>query len=484
VLSLWGGWFDPLARLTYNAFFGAVGVENYLPFLVLAVACNLLLAGAAYWYCRRRGLPWTGVGGAALLLFMGPAGSTILTPLNALNALGMATLPAALVLLGRRRRRADVAALILLLVGMGFAGPVVVGVCAGVAVFLLAQRPIAWRRLAVPVIPVAAYLLAYVVLPGGAAAGTPLWDNLLASPRFMVEMAAAAVTGITAQSPEMGGGLLALAALALVLLGPRLSPDARRRALALGAAALASWFLVALARAHTNAPEATRYVVLGAVPLLLIGVELARVAPRGWRAGLGIALVLATVANGKILDLQAFTIRTFSETARAQMGALELGLDTAPPTYTPDSPLLGFVVAADWRTTRLREGSFALRPVELPQASPADRLAIDEVLRQIGNLFITPPVSSADAADTPDPTRCTRLTGPPATVTLDAGPVLLTASGGGPVTVQSWRFSDGPQNAPVVVQPGQAVTAVPQPDVSPVPWKLAVSGVARACPAA
>ncbi|MEQ9337285.1 MAG: hypothetical protein RJQ03_08840, partial [Miltoncostaeaceae bacterium] len=353
MLELWGGWFDPLARLTFNLIYGAAGLDASLSFRLLAVACNLVLAGAVFAYCLRRARPWTGVALVVLLGLLGPAVHTLVFPINALNAVGMAGLPLALLLLERGDRRGDLWALAVLLVTMGFAGPVAVPVCLGILVWLALQRPLDPRRLAVGATPLGVYLVAYLTLPeGGYGATGPLVQNARDTPAYVVDSAmgvAAALAGMGPPAdgqesvPAMGAGILVLAVAAIAATWRRLGPGPRDRVVALAATALAAWTMVGISRAHNDAPSTSRYIILGAVPVLLIAVEVTGVAGRAWRLGaLGLAAV-AIFANALLLSEYAAGIREQARIARAEFGALELVMeDVAPVPAAPGSIPLAF----------------------------------------------------------------------------------------------------------------------------------------------
>ncbi|CAN0590350.1 unnamed protein product, partial [Laminaria digitata] len=182
----------------------------------------------------------------------------------------MAGLPLALLLLERGDRRGDLWALAVLLVTMGFAGPVAVPVCLGILVWLALQRPLDPRRFAVGATPLGVYLVAYLTLPeGGYGATGPLVQNARDTPAYVVDSAmgvAAALAGMGPPAdgqesvPAMGAGILVLAVAAIAATWRRLGPGPRDRVVALAATALAAWTMVGISRAHNDAPSTSRYI--------------------------------------------------------------------------------------------------------------------------------------------------------------------------------------------------------------------------------
>ncbi|MEQ8833815.1 MAG: hypothetical protein RIB67_05145 [Miltoncostaeaceae bacterium] len=485
MLELWGGWFDPLARLTYNAVFATVGLREQWPLALMAVGANLALVAAVYAYCRHLGRPWTGVLIGAALLLMGPAHYSLLWPLNSLNALGLAALPACLVLLERGRRREDLWALALLLVGMGFAGPVVVALCPALALWLLMREGGPTWRLAVPGIPFIVYAIAYLTLPGFTA-DQSLGTNLRLAPGHMVESAAASVAGIAGtidtltdlRPPAAAGALLALAVVALVALWPRLDAAARARVTCVAAVAITEWAFIAIARANLGAPAASRYIILGALPLLLIAVDLVRVAPRNAGRALGVALAMAAGVNAIALSDGAAYLRSVSDQARAELGGIELTMDAldSPAPVAGSIPLF-YLDVSSWRVARTHLGpTFALDAQQLAAADAGSRAIADRMMLTIGALTLVPTPDG-------DAPRGVCTTTPPAGADqpIAPGAVVTIRSSGAPVSVTPRRFGDaGSPDLAATASPGLPLVARAVPDAGPA-WRLAVAGGAEVC---
>lgn len=483
---LWGGWFDPLARLAYNTLFATAGIGSYLPFRLMGALGNLTLAVAVYAYARHIGQRWLGVGFALLLLLLGSASWVVLIPLNSMNAIGLAALPAGLVLLDKDRPRADAATCVLLLVAMGFSGPVVLPICAGLASRLLLERPLGWRRLAVPVIPVVAYVAGFLLSPGDAARDLipvsllyvldfNLFQNILRAPLFMSELASAGAAGLLGLGADKGPAIVAALAVGGSVAIPRLPAPARRRALASVVTAVCAWGVIAVGRDHLGDIGAPRYVVMTVVPVLLVALEVAahaRLSVPGRIAVAGL-LLFAIVGNVLILQLSAEALTSQSEVERAELSALELAIDRAPPDYRPDGrtgwPLL-YVTAGEWRDATARLGSPALPPAELPRASAEARTQADRILRELSGVDARPGVNAGRAACASHSDAVQQVL-PPEGVVVEAGSQ--------PVEVRVRRFADGyPQEAGWVLQPGERRAFVPVRDRSAQRWTAEAKGAA------
>ncbi|MEQ9093927.1 MAG: hypothetical protein RLN63_07445, partial [Miltoncostaeaceae bacterium] len=487
MLDLWVGWFDPLARLTYNALFATVGPTESLAYPLLALASNLVLAGGVYWYCHHLGRPWSGVLVATTLLWMGPALYTLLWSLNSLNAVGMAALPVALVLLDRGGRRRDLLAMGALLVSMGFGGPVAVGVCAGVLAWT-ALGPAGERaRMLVPGVPLAVYSLAYLVLPRAGGPSGGLHENITATPGHVLDSAGATLAAIGAQIPSLavlatpaaGHLLLALAALAVAAGWSRLDPAARRRVIALAAAAVAEWGLVALSRAQLESPAASRYLVLGAVPALLIGVELTRAAGARWAAAAAAALGVATAANAALLVDNAREFRTIFDRTTAELTGAELGMHAAPADAGfPNSIEIGFLTPHSWSAALERIGpSFAVAPDSIAAMPVYERAVVDRMLLDMG----VARAAAAPGEGTVDGAACTTVIGT-GEVPSRAAITVVTPLAGGAATVNLRRFGPAADaDRGVAVPAGGHAVVTAAPDRASEPWRIVLAGSARVC---
>lgn len=487
VLTLWGGWFDPLARFVYNALFATAGLADYRPYRALAVAANLSLAVAVHLYARAAGRRWLGVAAAALLMVLGSSAVVVLQPLNSMNAIGVAALPASLLLLARGRRGTDRWALAVLIVAMGFAGPVVLPVCLGVAVWLWLDEPRRPGRLVVPLAPLVLYVVANATLPGPESLGGSILGNVRLAPTFVADLAAAGAAGVLGLGMEKGPAVLGALVVAALVGVPRLPTPARRRVLAVVVTLVAVWGILAVGRAQLGEAAAPRYVVLTVVPMLLVALELIGNGATATR-GVVVAAVLAfaLVANASRLVDAGAALTALGDIQRSELGALELGLSRAPRTYRPDarpgSPLL-YVTAGNWRAARPRLGSPAFKPADLPGASAEGRMQADRVLRELRAVEVHDGPAGGGRGRSQG--GCAAGTGSREAPVPEAG-VEVAAVGDRPVQLRVRRFGDAfPAEPLLVLNPGEVRLLRPVADASDVRWAAELrGGPASFCPGA
>lgn len=484
-LGTWFNWFDPLGRFTYNVLFATFGIDSYPPFGMLALICNLILVASVYVYCAHIERRWCGVILAAFLLMFGNGVHSLLYGLNSLNALGIATLPISLVLLGRNNDLSDRVAFGILLIGLGFDGPVVVAVCVGLAVWLAGRSPWQMRCLWIPGVPILVYAIAVVLLPEyGVTPRLPLFDNLLRSPRFALEAASGVGAAILGIDTRWGPAVLATAVVCVVAASPKLDAAARRRVVALGTAALAIWALLALARAHNGDPDTSRYLVLGAVPALLAGAEISKGRRAAVGAVLAALLTAGAAANLGILFEYSKAIAVQSEIERAHVTALDLAGERAPADYrsaSGPSASVMFVDAGGWRRVRERLGSFGFTEAEAHQASELSRGELDRVMHELGGIAVT---GRKGVLVFPSMPGCLSSQGSPVEMVLGPSGTDIAPTGGEHVEINFRRFgANFGLVAPMAAIPEVTTRLVARNDGWETPWQIRVTGSFLACPA-
>jgi hypothetical protein len=411
----------------YKILFHLVGLDHYAVFRIVLIALHLVCAGLVFMLASRRLARLPALLVTALILFLGVAWEDLLWAFQISYLLSVAGGLAAWVLLERRDRLGDVAATVAVIVSLGSSG-LGIPILVGVVVELLWRRE--WRRWFIVVIPAVLYLLWY--LHYGEDQLTR--DGLINSPGFAEDIAAAAFGGIAGRGLEWGRPLAALLFAGLLVRTARV-PAVSARLVGLLAAAVALWALTAAARSTISNPETGRYVYLGAVLILLIGVELTQGIGFGARAvGLGALVVaLCVLAGLTTLHNGALALRGDSSTVTAELGALELAASHAPPEYQPDPRLAPQILAGPYlHTVRSIGSSPADTPAELTTAPPTAREAADGVLVA---LYAPTPVADARiglSALAPAPV-VTALSG--ATQLQHGACVLLAAPRGATTTV-------------------------------------------------
>jgi hypothetical protein len=139
----------------YKALFATVGLEPYWPYRLLVIGAHLACLVLLYFVARRS----VGRLGATLVvlpfLFFGAAWEVVLWPFNVQWALSVGAFLALLLLLDRRDTIAEVVCAVLLLIAIA-SSSLGLAIAAGVLVEVL-WRPDRWRRIWIPVVPLALY---------------------------------------------------------------------------------------------------------------------------------------------------------------------------------------------------------------------------------------------------------------------------------------------------------------------------------------
>jgi hypothetical protein len=493
--------------IIYKALFATAGIDHFAPYRVVVTACHLACVALLFVYASRR------VGGvlallaAALMLFFGPGWPDILWPfqLSWLIALGAGL--GTLLMLDRGDRTGDIGACALMTLSLASAS-VAVAIALGVAVELAWGRR--WRRLWIVAAPAALYALWWVVYHDMEAIAR---HNIVLTPRFVADGIAAslaAVVGLGGQTrPDEVGTLLSwgrpLAVVAIGVLAWRLvhARPVSPRLLGLLTIVLAFWTLTGLNRATISPPYANRYLYVGALLTVLVAVELARGARLQPVAGavLAVAALAAAVSNVGVLRDGARELRGDAETAKADLGALELARALARPDYVihalPGVPLL-YVTAGQYFATERDIGSPAASPAAIARSSERARTAADTELIALHGVALTPTApGTADGApprvDAATGGRsavdggCIRFVAPSVAapgvatalqITLPRAGVVLTSEGQ-PVTVAIRRFAD--EYRPLAtLAPSRSAALRIGPDGASQPWHLRIAGAGRA----
>jgi hypothetical protein len=469
--------------LIYKLGFVTVGLESYLPYRLVLLALHLVCAGLLFAYARPRVGPAFAFAAAAVLLFLGPAWQDILWGFQIGYLASLACGLGALLALDRRTRGADAAAALLLTLALASSSLGIPLLAA--AAFEVASRPGRARRWPVIAAPMALYGLWYAVY--GVSQGITT-EDIIATPEYMAEMAAAAVGAVFGLGAEWGRPL-ALALAALVAWRALTLVHRPWRLAVLVALPLVFWALTGLARATFGEPAAPRYIYPGALFVLLVLVETGAGLRPSRRA---LALVLAllagiTAANaGRLLEGGGW-LRDRQASIQGALAATDLAGPAVPAGFQPalqDSPQ---ITAGAYRAVRSR---LSPPPADLTRAPRHARTGADAALLRLGAVALRPgggasgaPAVAAAAGVTTAPAGgCLRATGDgELTVPVPAGGLAIAASGGD-VAVAVRRYGDGPVDLATVRQ-GATQTVTARADRSPAPWlaKLKITGEARVC---
>lgn len=493
-----------LHSLLYKGLFAVFGADSYLPFRIL----HSLLVGLAgllfFGLVRSETRPWPAVFATSLLVLLGSAWEVLSTPWGTIILLPVVLGLAALLLIRHGSAVADLLAC-LLLIGAVSAQSTGLAFLAGAACALLLGAPgTRVRRSWIFLVPLAIYA-AWFVWSRSTGVGDAIQDpvhagNVIQVPSAMASVAAAGLTAGTGffgesrigeQSFNLTAGylLLGFAVLGVAWRGRRQPPPGG--AAWVGAAlALAFWGLVAfVVEPPFRPPEAARYLFPSVLFLLLIALELARGIPLGRAAGAaaGAAFAVALVPNAANLVRQGNGLRTISADERVALGTLELMRGEIPPERLPglstiEGPAITFAdpgqfTASQYFAAAERYGSPATAPDRLIGATDFQRLAVDRVLLDRGEIGVLPVPKrvSARAAG------C-RRPGSGGEIELPDGPILLVPAGRGAVTIMARRFGATFQSPAGGPWEGGVAVAAPFTPGTP-GWRLRVGPGVLACAA-
>jgi hypothetical protein len=496
------GHFSLIPLLLYRALFATAGMTDYLPYRVMITVGHLACGALLYVYARRRIGPIAALLPTAILLTLGPAWQNFLWPFQIAWLVSLAAGLVALLALDRGDRRGDAVACACLAVALASSG-VGIAIAAGLVVDVIGRRRPIW----VVAAPLALYVLWWLVYQD-----TDFWrHNVVVATQFAADAAGGAVAtvlGLTEGRLDENGGLIdAGAALVwgrpLILIAGlvviwRLATMGRIpvRVLALLASAAAFWLLGGLQRAQISSPDASRYLYVGALFVLLIAVELLR-GVRVRRELAAVAVVLtALIVLSNLGDLRAGgrNLRQQAAISRADLAALELARKDIKPGYSairfPGIPFVQIDAERYFAATRAL-GSPAYSQSELAGAFEHGRLAADAELAAIEEVAPTPStarpgatpprVDAASAGRVRTDGGCVRFMPDPVTpagtaaelqVTVPAEGLLMTA-GSGPVGVALRRFAATfPVESTARLAPGGTAELRPGDDRATQPWHV------------
>lgn len=460
------------------------GIGSAFPYYLAAITTFLLSVVLLFVYLRRRVGDWLALCGAVLIAFLGAAFEDLLFAFQIGYFGGVATGLGMLLALDREDDRGDRIACLLLAASLAFSSLGLAFAAAALADLLTGRRPRGLRAYVV-MAPVLLYGLWW--LGWGHQANQNLsWDNLLATPKFVFDAAAAGIVSLLGLATGDGSepeqthliwGKLALivALIALVVLIYRQRRISRGLAVAL-AAGLAFWALAGLNRDITRLPTSSRFQYPSAVFLLLIAAEILR----GWRPpklAVAAAVVITGLSlwGGLSLMHQEYRERwkPASESLRAALGAVEIAGDRADPNFVVFFPPDIRVPASTYLNTVEDYGSPAYGEATLLRRPPSERAGADLTIAQAEGLaLLAPRPGSRTIACQPLRASAAGPTG----LTLLHGGFTLSNRGSVAVEVLLNRFADEPSVTLGLLEPGATTSLKIPGDASERPWLLALRG--------
>jgi hypothetical protein len=488
LLAAHGGNISVFPIAVYKILFHVVGLNHYAVYRLVLICLHLIAALMVFLLAARRLSRAAALLATALILFLDAAWEDLLWVFQIGYLLSIVGGLASWLMLERRDRRGDVVAMLSLILAAG-SSSLGIPIMIGVACELAWQRH--WRRAWIVAIPAALYLLWYL----GYGENQITSQSLINAPGFAADLVAGAYGGLIGRALEWGRPLAVLGTLLLLVRLLRPAPITPRL-VGLLATGIAFWIITALARSTISVPETGRYMYLGAVVIVLAGVELIHERPITPRA---IALATPLVAFFAITGLTALhtgstALRWTSNRVTAELGALEVAARYAPPKYQPDPALAPDITGGPYlHTVRAIGSSPAKSPRKILAAEPDPRAAADRVLFALETPTLAPPVAKSQTRPQSAPVvlllvsgvqasqaHCLVLRPLPATtmtgvLQLPSGGIEIGDQGATPATFAVRRFGDVFLPLAGGAPAHGAVALSLPPDSLALPWQLQVS---------
>ncbi len=507
-----------LPLVVYKAILSTFGAESHVPFTILTIVLSLLVAGLVFAIAARRLHPWIALIPAGLFLFYGSGWEVLINTAAMQNQFGIAAGLGMILCLDRRRYALAsvllLASLASFTIGLAFA--------AGAAIRLLAEGDPRGRLrrmwvVALPMIPYVAWFL---------------WAQKYHQSGGSLHSLGTIVSGVFDQLSTIMGGLTGLFqktggaspgaaflettnrtdALVYVLVGifvlrlvkgPRLTPAAWGALATL----LAYLLLIGYGLDSQRLPEASRYVYMGSLLLVVAGIELTAGLrlERRWVLGLVALAAISLYSNVAQIYPAGNFFQDESEYNRAELAALELARPVVEPGFIPEQTAGPDLVphqdllfpAADYFAMTAKYGSPAFSEQELEGASDDARQAADALsIRALGVAVgpkeraspTAPPLAPMDGLNAESLQRGPCLLVRPlsagtgyASVGVPAEGLDFSASAGLQLGLR--RFADSYSSDFPQAQRSGSLQIVP--DLSSRPWvaSLTITGPVRVCPA-
>jgi hypothetical protein len=407
-------YFIAVPLVLYDAMFNLFGLAADLPYRLVSTALVLLCGCLFFAIARRRLGDLLAVPPTALLLLFGSGWETVMTPIRIPSLIAVAAGLGALIVLERRDRAGDLAAAVLLTIGVA-SHPVGLSFLAAAGVFVIARpSPRRWTSLWLLAVPAAAFGAWWLFLRA------PTTDVIFPTRAIdIVEFAIDSWTAITAHVSGLAGVIdqpsfdhaIAQVAAAVLFAALVVAVALRRgRVPASFWAALAGLVVLVVATrlspgGFLRSPEEVRYLFPEAVLFLLVLTELAAFARvRGVAAlAAAVVLVLGLVYNADQLRKAGPHVRASSSKALGQYSAYELAGSGLHRSYRPSD----FETSAgEYVDAAAAYGSVADSPEALQTAPAIERRAADAAL--VGALGIAVRPTHGSRLAMPPPPRVVR----------------------------------------------------------------------------
>jgi hypothetical protein len=474
------------------------GMTSARPEYVLLTAALLVTASLLFVYVRRRVGPWLALFAAVLLLFLGPAWEAILWPFE-ISFVGSVLFGIAMLLaLDRDDLRGDIAACAFLILSFGFSSVGIPFAAAAAVDIFVKRRNRGLHRAYLLAIPVLLYAAWYV--GWGHEAETHLsLSNVLASPRFVFEAAAAAVGSVFglgtspfggATDPAWGRPILVVL---ICVLGYR---QVRKPGFPVGfwpvaAAAAVNWFLTAFNQCPGREATSSRYQYFGGALVLMLLANLLKDVQISRRM-LAVGVVVTVAALGSNLVVLKDGREAFMQQSvltRADAGAIEIARRTVDPEFSLSPEVAGTPTLVDIQAGKYLE---AVQEYGSPAYTPEDLVGAPDYGRRQADIVLSRalPVSTVSRRGAFRPRLqsvrgCVPLPGGGASQSLEVrlapGRTRIELAPGPAAKLSLRRFATDEFPAEVGEARGDSVTLLRIPrDEAPQPWYLHVEASQRA----
>ena len=496
------------SHLVYKALLETVGAD-YLAFRLLGIATLLLTVGLLFTFVRRRFGGFVALAPSLVLLLFGSDITHTLTGNAFTVLLALSCGLGALLALEREDRRGDVIACALLILGV-VTYSITLAFVVGAAVLIL-QGPARWRRAWVFAIPALLYGVWWLwarTLPASPESQA-VASNILLLPAWAFQSLSAVIDAFTGlgyefqegqATPEAGPAVAVLALIALAVVLIRRSPS--RMLWATFATLLALWVLGVLTVGGVGGnrfPDSPRFMLPGAVVVLVVAVEAARGLrwSRGGLAALYVVALAGASVNLMLLHDGGAELRSnwAVPVAAAAVGVELAGTHGRSSFRPPDLPPGHSTVVGTGIASSPFNFPFAVvdRPADALRAA-ADRYgslgfsvpqleAEPEAVREEADLALVAALGIRARATPPNarPANCRTVSPPP-----EARPQAILPRGGATLFGEDSRRIFVHRFAERGVYAGRfhggsAILDVPD-DAVPVPWRVSVAaGSLRVC---
>jgi hypothetical protein len=376
------------------------GIGSHLPYRVVLLAAHLTAAFLLFCYLRTRLRPWIALAAMSLFALYGYTAAIIVWPISLGWTIAVACAIGALLLVDRRRGSSDLGAAALLLVAVA-STTIAVPFAIGLAVEMTMRR--AWRRLWVPLAPLAIYGVWFLAYGGAGSDGN---GTARQAARFAEELLAQTVgtlLGIQDRGAAADATLvvvLGALVIAWFALGRPITPRLVGNATALAVLTVA----LAVGRSASGLTTWFSYAVAASL-LLTVGELFARArAPRRLEAARAVTIAVWVVVIWAVVwnlgELERITdgFRRISSIERSQLAVLALIRADVPADFEP-GPLLQTITAGRFTDVAREYGTPASTVAEIRSSSRIVRAAADETL--VRGLGVQPEASAPTGGRSP-----------------------------------------------------------------------------------